>query len=247
VAIPELLVNTPHRLIDCLDQLRGSLGGDVWWRGQGSSSWPLIAGVHRPGFPDTEKNLTARFIQKVPPRYPEHPQFTDLQGWLFLLQHYRFPTRLLDWTESPLLAMYFAVSERPEEDAALWALNPFGLNSTQFKKSVLFSDFSDEVRLLFAAALQNEAQPLEKIAALSSTERNLRMLVQMARFTSHGSKAPLETVESADTFLAKCLVPASAKPLLSRFLFDVGIRLSNLFPDLEHLARDMLGRKYKPA
>ena len=73
------------------------------------------------------------------------------------------------------------------------------------------------------------------------------MQVQMARFTIHGMKDPLETVRSADSFLVKCIVPAAAKAALKLFLFNVGVRLSSLFPDLEHLAKDMLGRKYTPA
>ena len=243
----DIIIDTPHRLIECMNQLRHGFGQDLWWRGHGSSTWPLIPGAHRPGFPDTEVSLTARFIQKVPPRYPEHPPFNDLPGWLFLLQHYRFPTRLLDWTESPLVALHFAVTECPNDDGTLWVLDPFKLNSAQFEKAVLFSEFSSEIHPLFAAVLQKGANDLQKVAALTSTERNVRMLVQMARFTIHGIKEPMEMLPLASKFLVKCTIPAAAKPSLAIFLFDVGVRLSNLFPDLEHLAKDMLGRTYKPA
>src|SRR3954462_9410938 len=40
------------------------------------------------------------------------------------MQHYRAPTRLLDWTYSPFVAAYFAFAEVPTEDSvAVWAIN----------------------------------------------------------------------------------------------------------------------------
>jgi len=39
------------------------------------------------------------------------PDDEDLVGWWQLMQHYRAPTRLLDWTRSPYVATYFAVIE----------------------------------------------------------------------------------------------------------------------------------------
>lgn len=243
-----ITVDNRHGLLDAVARAQQLLRSrDLWWRGQGDSSWSLVPGAHRPGLPDSERNLTARFIQKVPPRYPDHPNFRDFQAWLFLLQHFRFPTRLLDWTESPLIAAYFAATECPTADAVLWAVDPFKLNSLQFGQSVIFSDFSSELAPLFAAPLKQGAPDLPKVAAISSTERNLRMLLQISRFTIHGLKDPLESLGNAEQFLVKFVIPAAAKPTIGACLYDLGIRLSGLFPDLEHLARDILGRKYVPA
>jgi hypothetical protein len=51
--------------------------------------------------------------------------------WLSLMQHHRYPTRILDWSENILVALYFAVVNRPETEdkpGALFVLNTFKLN-----------------------------------------------------------------------------------------------------------------------
>ena len=49
--------------------------------------------------------------------------------WYFLMQHYGSPTRLLDWTDGALIALYFAVRENNGAfDAAVWALDAWWLN-----------------------------------------------------------------------------------------------------------------------
>lgn len=45
------------------------------------------------------------------------------------MQHHGTPTRLLDWTENVLIALYFAVKDSPEVDGEIWTLYPLRLNS----------------------------------------------------------------------------------------------------------------------
>jgi len=47
---------------------------------------------------------------------------------------------------------------------------------------------------------------------------------------------PLDQLEDANSFLHKFTIPANAKEILKRDLYNIGIRDHNLFPDLEHLA-----------
>jgi FRG domain len=83
----------------------------VWWRGQPLMG-KLVPRIHRK--PDNrlvEQSAILEFRSKARTRHSSCPQEDDLPAWLFLMQHYRLPTRLLDWSESPLVAAYFAVTD----------------------------------------------------------------------------------------------------------------------------------------
>ena len=81
---------------------------------------------------------------------------------------------------------------------------------------------------------------MEKIVAILANQIDIRMLVQLSAFTIHGTAKPLEDLENSDKFLIKFDIPASAKAGLMADLATLGIRESNLFPDLEHLAQDIV-------
>jgi hypothetical protein len=179
-----------------------------------------------------------RFMLKAHTRYGQCPTERDYAGWLFLMQHYRLPTRLLDWTESAMIAAFFAVNDHPEEDGALWALNPFALNANQIRKNSILSAIGSTLPI-FRAPFVEKSSEQSVTAAVAGRELDIRMLIQQSVFTIHGTVTPIEAIPGADNFTRWLLVPADSKALIRRQLRTLGVSLHTLFPDLEHLASDL--------
>lgn len=81
------------------------------WRGHANIDWKLQAEVFRPtsnGSPANESTLLGYFMSHAERRYQRCPPGSDRVAWLMLARHYGLPTRLLDWSMSPLVALYFA-------------------------------------------------------------------------------------------------------------------------------------------
>lgn len=88
----------------------------------------LLPGIFREKGYD-EFWMTTTFRNRAP-MFGETSPRDDMDKWLFLMKHVNLPTRLLDWTESPLFALYFAVKSAKEVDSepVVWSLNPKALN-----------------------------------------------------------------------------------------------------------------------
>lgn len=118
---------------------------------------PLIPGILRPGGHD-ERFLVHTFRLRALSRYPNCPTFDDRPSWLFLMQHYGLPTRLLDWTASPLVALFFAVEERwtgiipdkPPANVEVVALSPNILNLYEQRQPWVMTQLSQAVYNLSA-------------------------------------------------------------------------------------------------
>jgi FRG domain len=176
-------------------------------------------------------------------RYAKCPTGADeWPSWLFLMQHYGLPTRLLDWSESPLIALYFAVKEAAyqEKNGRIWCLQPYKLNLLCDVNGIALPQMQD-AHFLCQEAFIKERNPSEKTLSVIGDHFDVRHLVQSAAFTIHGTTIALNEHQERSQFLLEFEVSGKMKRDLLDALKVVGVRESYLFPDLDHLAHDLEG------
>ncbi len=229
------------------DSIKYLKGRDLWWRGQSESKpeWKLRPKIYREGFSRvSERGMTHRFTNKARIRYPKCPDRDDYSSWLFLMQHYGLPTRLLDWSESPLIALYFAVQE-DGGSGIIWGLEAGTLNKSQINQEELVVGGHPHLQSLFEVAFQEiEVENSETILAILTDQFDLRHMVQSSVFTLHGISTPLNELDNAKDFLVKIEIPQKAKLYFKQTLSVFGIKESFLFPDLEHLSKELKESKF---
>jgi hypothetical protein len=106
----------------------------IWFRGQSDESWSLEPGVFRQK--DTYDEGSAAWHFMLTATEERSRCSTDFE-WLCLMQHYGLPTRLLDWTQSALVALFFACEEIDKQsvDGSLFILNAQKLNFLDANRS----------------------------------------------------------------------------------------------------------------
>jgi len=223
------------------NELRQEWNGKIWWRGQSSDGYLLIPGVYRisRGI-RTEQNLSLRFRQYGQTRYEKCPPQDDFCSWLFLAQHYGLPTRLLDWSESPLVSLFFAANANSDLNASLYALHPREMNKIVNNDPTLVPVTSSPANELFQGAFDDRFK-LEKTIAIMSNELDSRMLAQQSAFTLHGNRVDLLKLSELKDVIRTFNVPAASKEKIINELASLGIRRRTLFPDLDNLASDLKG------
>ena len=139
----------------------------VVWRGLARSSYTNVSSLARlsEDFPRLERHLIRNF-RKYAHREAPGPTTWD---WLSLAQHHGLPTRLLDWTFSPLVALHFATATWPDDEAVLLAVDCVGAH--ELLPSELRDFYDREGSLVFTTQmLAEQADDLEQFDALTEDD-----------------------------------------------------------------------------
>lgn len=235
-------ITTFAELVDFAVSVSHAFSHVVWFRGHANASpdWTLTPAAYR-HFPNLEHEqaATLNFCRRAPSRHPSSPPQNDRAAWLCLMQHYGLPTRLLDWTESLLVAAHFAVNDLSAgTDGAIYALNPIALNST-VKMPYIPMLSNPELRTRISPAFGGTNGKEDFVAALMP-DVDLRMQIQQSVFTLHSSRAPLNGSAGSHGFLRKVIIPAASKERIEWELRICGVSQAKLFPDLTNLAVELV-------
>lgn len=241
----EKKINGVADLIKHLKEDRFKDGGPVWYRGHSIESWKLESGFERLKKPPKEISLVNEFRQNANFLLDKHTPKNDFD-WLMLMQHYGVPTRLLDWTESPLVALYFAVEPEKKKDGALWVLDPGKLNTnTNAKKDPYIPAFeekeymADFETIKFDSGINAGLMPIAAIA----TRNNPRIQAQLGTFTISRSNTPIEGVGDR-SHIIKYIIPSASKEKISDELKILGLGKFQIFPELASIG-EQIKRSYK--
>jgi hypothetical protein len=207
------------------------------YRGHANSNWKLEPTLDRvitdPESSDRDDHLLKFKYETRGRRGPNPPNLENENDWWALGQHHGLHTPLLDWTESPFVALYFAAATAENEDSdemVVYSLFQNGVNRINY-----------EIKNSTKINTINGHKPTVKIVRPLSDE-NSRLVSQRGLFTRGPNNVDLESWVKQYTeldaeleniiVLIKITMPKDNIAGCLRYLNRMNISHSTLFPDL---------------
>ncbi len=212
-------------------------GPVLLWRGHSDIGWSLEPALQREwrGQPKAlrtaEREMFDEFKRAAPYLLPSE----TLDDWdrLSLAQHYGLPTRMLDWTVNPMIALWFALSRPFGTHAGVWAYRPRKTN------------VPDE------ATMPESPFDVERTTVYRPTAHSPRVAMQAAWHTVHkyDSEIGLVAIDKMSIHwphLALFRIPAETRDTVLNTLERSGVTVTTVFGDLSTLCANIAARHRPP-
>ena len=259
-----LKVNMITSITSLIDSIQKDLStwdfkAKPWFRGESGNVPSLCPKIAQPQYRAEHENYVLQSFRRKAGGLANVPNRNDDDLWLFLAQHYGVPTRLLDWTEGALHALYFAVNKK-NPNPRVFMLNPYNLNKLagfDARPNYPLSWGTPFSSAYVALAWHNRAVAIPIIPenrnidfsipiAFPATYQDQRMIAQRSCFTIHGTE--LKTIKEIlkqkrrrpKDYLFEYKIDFRKTKTILKELSMLGISAASIFPDLDHLADDLV-------
>lgn len=191
-----------------------------FFRGQSSSEYKLIPSIGRL-FKEGQEGVLKQYEKEIFEDFKrKYSLFTDARPkndkeFLFLAQHYGLPTRLLDWTYNPLIALYFACCSNMDKDGVVYQSYEFSRN--------IYNENTDILSFPY-------------ITLLYPNMTDVRYKNQNGLFILY----PEPWKEEFDHISMKYIIPSRYKGNMLNKLEKIGITRSFIMPSLDSLCKDIV-------
>jgi len=186
-----------------------------WWRGQTDSRWALSPSLYRaPSHVRTGSATSQLTVEdealylrafKLHGQMLARPVPQDEVEWYFLMRHHGVPSRMLDWSENPLVALYFALRDHGGDgDACVWGMNPSQLNRHWHKTDICLGDSP-----LIAMYLPGQLGRAPTVAAELSAVMDLSPMLEAVSQLQYRDVLGVAEAREVDYRRPLCVQPAA--------------------------------------
>jgi hypothetical protein len=201
-----------------------------------------------------ERYLLTTFQRRAHHYISDPPAKDDYLEWLALLQHYGAPTRLLDWTKSPYVALFFALDQPRELDknCALWAID------LQWCKQQARQQITATGRIKMPDPDESLGRPetfrevffpelpIQFVAPLQPFRMNERLTIQQGLFLCPGDLQMsfednlLKFTLDFASHVHKIVIPNKLREEILMRLNKMNINRASLFPGIDGFAQSLI-------